>query len=53
MYVSHGDFYAWTVVERLGLATQGLVRAGCAAYTTMDEIECLLAGVREVSTEVR
>ena len=53
VYVSHGDFYAWTVVERLGLATQGLVRAGCAAYTTMDEIECLLAGVREVSTEVR
>ena len=34
VFVSNGDFYATTVVERLGLAPGGLVRAGCACYTT-------------------
>jgi cysteine desulfurase family protein (TIGR01976 family) len=45
VFVSHGDFYAQTVVERLGLAREGLVRAGCAAYTTEDEIARLVEGV--------
>ena len=34
VFVSNGDFYATTVVERLGLSGEGLVRAGCACYTT-------------------
>src|SRR5881275_159604 len=42
IFVSHGDFYATTVVERLGLAPDGLVRAGCACYTVPDEIDRLL-----------
>lgn len=46
VFVSHGDFYASTVVERYGLAEEGLVRAGCACYTTMAEVEGLVAGVR-------
>lgn len=46
VFVSHGDFYASTVVERYGLAEEGLVRAGCACYTTMAEVERLVAGVR-------
>jgi selenocysteine lyase/cysteine desulfurase len=45
VFCSHGDFYAMTVVERLGLADQGLVRAGCACYTTSDEILRLVEGV--------
>jgi len=45
VFVSDGDFYATTVVERLGLAERGLVRAGCACYTTADEIDRLIAGV--------
>lgn len=49
IFVSHGNFYAHTVVERLGLAPEGLVRAGCACYTTADEVERLVAGVREIS----
>ncbi len=49
VFVSHGDFYATTVVERLGLAADGLVRAGCACYTTSEEIERLLAGVRRIA----
>jgi cysteine desulfurase family protein (TIGR01976 family) len=48
IFLSHGDFYAMTVVERLGLAPDGLVRAGCACYTTTEEVDQLLAGVREV-----
>jgi cysteine desulfurase family protein (TIGR01976 family) len=46
VFVSHGDFYAMTVVERLGLAPEGLIRAGCACYTTEDEIDRLVSGVR-------
>lgn len=48
LFLSHGDFYAWTVVERLGLAPEGLIRAGCACYTTEDEIDRLIAGVSEL-----
>ena len=46
VFLSHGDFYAMTVVERLGQAAHGLVRAGCACYTTLQEVDRLLAGVR-------
>ncbi len=50
LFVSHGDFYAQTVVERLGLAGEGLVRAGCAAYTTDEEVARLVAGVSAISS---
>jgi cysteine desulfurase family protein (TIGR01976 family) len=46
VFVSNGDFYAATVIERLGLAPQGLVRVGCACYTTDDEVDRLIDGVR-------
>jgi cysteine desulfurase family protein (TIGR01976 family) len=46
VFVSHGDFYATTVIERLGV--QGLVRAGCACYTTQEEVERLIEGVRKI-----
>ena len=49
LFLSHGDFYAATVVERLGLGEEGLVRAGCACYTTEDEIDRLLEGVAEIT----
>lgn len=48
VFVSCGDFYASTVVERLGLA-DGLVRAGCACYTTEEEVERLVEGVRSMA----
>jgi cysteine desulfurase family protein (TIGR01976 family) len=50
VFVSHGDFYALTVLERLGLADEGLVRAGCGAYTTMEEVERLITGVRALAS---
>lgn len=46
IFVSDGDFYAATVVERLGRSEQGLVRAGCAGYTTAEEVERLIDAVR-------
>jgi cysteine desulfurase family protein (TIGR01976 family) len=48
VFVSHGDFYATTVIERLGRAPAGLVRAGCACYTTSDEVERLVDGVASI-----
>ena len=50
VFVSSGDFYATTVVGRLGL-TDGLVRAGCACYTTEEEVERLIEGVRDVTRD--
>jgi cysteine desulfurase family protein (TIGR01976 family) len=49
VFVSHGDFYAATVVERLELGEEGLVRAGCACYTNEEEVERLIEGVREIA----
>jgi cysteine desulfurase family protein (TIGR01976 family) len=49
LFLSHGDFYAATVVERLGLGDEGLVRAGCACYTTAEEIDRLIEGVKEIA----
>ena len=45
IFASSGDFYALTVVRRLGHEEDGLVRAGIAAYTTEEEVERLLEGV--------
>ncbi|HSE28382.1 MAG TPA: cysteine desulfurase-like protein [Gemmatimonadales bacterium] len=42
LYVSNGDFYASTVVERLGHAEDGLVRVGLALYSTGDDVARLL-----------
>jgi cysteine desulfurase family protein (TIGR01976 family) len=48
LFLSHGDFYAWTVVERYGLQPEGFIRAGCACYTDEAEIDRLLNGVDEI-----
>lgn len=49
IYASNGDFYAATVAERLGRRADGFVRAGAACYTTAEEVERILAGVREIA----
>jgi cysteine desulfurase family protein (TIGR01976 family) len=50
LFLSHGDFYAATVIARLGLEPEGLVRAGCACYTTAEEIRRLIEAVAEIAT---
>jgi cysteine desulfurase family protein (TIGR01976 family) len=49
LFVSHGDFYAQTVVDRLGLQPEGLVRVGCACYTSDEEIERLIEGIQQIA----
>jgi len=49
VFVSNGDFYAMTAVQRLGQAEHGLVRAGAACYTTAEEVDRLVDGVREIA----
>jgi cysteine desulfurase family protein (TIGR01976 family) len=51
LFASHGDFYATTVVERLGRSQEGLVRIGCACYTTDEEIERLLESLQRISND--
>jgi selenocysteine lyase/cysteine desulfurase len=47
VFVSSGDFYATTVLERLGVLERGLVRAGCACYTTVEEVDRLIDAVAD------
>jgi cysteine desulfurase family protein (TIGR01976 family) len=49
IYVSHGDFYAATVIERLALGPEGLVRAGMSCYTTADEVDRLIDQVAAIA----
>jgi cysteine desulfurase family protein (TIGR01976 family) len=48
VFITHGDFYATTVAKRLGYGEAGLLRAGCVAYTTEEEVDRLVAGVRDL-----
>jgi cysteine desulfurase family protein (TIGR01976 family) len=51
VFVSHGNFYAATVVERLGFKNEGVVRAGCACYTTSEEVNRLIEGVQKIARQ--
>ncbi len=52
LFLWDGHFYAIRLVERLGLIDRGgLVRAGLAPYTTADEVERLLDGVRRLAAD--
>ena len=50
IFVSNGNFYATGVMERLGHAQTGAVRAGCACYTSDEEIERLVDGIRRIAS---
>jgi len=49
VFATHGDFYASTVASRLGHARDGLVRAGCACYTSENDVDRLIEGVRAIA----
>jgi selenocysteine lyase/cysteine desulfurase len=48
VFASHGDFYAQTVIERLGV--EALLRIGCACYTTDEEVERVIANASAMSS---
>jgi selenocysteine lyase/cysteine desulfurase len=49
LFVSHGDFYAATIIERLGGWPDGVVRVGCSAYSTESEIARVVESMERVS----
>jgi cysteine desulfurase family protein (TIGR01976 family) len=49
LFVSHGDFYAATIIERLGGWPDGVVRVGCSVYTTESEIQRVVEAVDRIS----
>jgi cysteine desulfurase family protein (TIGR01976 family) len=47
-----GNYYALNLTERLGVEDKGgLLRIGLVHYNTMDEVERLLAGLREIAAQ--
>ena len=53
LFVWDGDFYATTLIERLGLSDSGgLVRIGLAPYNTETEVERLYAAIEEINSGV-
>jgi len=49
-FVWHGHYYAIAVMERLGtLDRGGLVRVGFVHYNTIEEIDRLLAALRQLA----
>jgi len=51
-FLSHGNFYVATVVERLGLQPHGVARAGISIYTTAEEVDRVVEGVGRIAAEV-
>jgi cysteine desulfurase family protein (TIGR01976 family) len=49
IFASNGNFYASAVVEQLGYAAEGLMRAGCACYTTEEEVDRLVRSIQRIS----
>jgi cysteine desulfurase family protein (TIGR01976 family) len=51
VFVWNGDFYATTVCDVLGLSDcGGLIRAGVAPYTTDEDVDRLVDGVRRLAS---
>ena len=48
VFASNGDFYASTIVRLLGHEQDGLLRAGCACYTTEEEVDRLISAVQQL-----
>ncbi len=50
LFLSHGDFYALTAMRELGAPSCSVVRAGCACYTTEEEVERLVRAVAGITS---
>jgi len=49
IFVWHGNFYALTLSETLGLEPDGMVRIGLLHYNTADEVKRLLQALAEMA----
>jgi cysteine desulfurase family protein (TIGR01976 family) len=50
IFASNGNFYATGVMDRLGHSQTGVVRAGCACYTTNEEVDRLVDAIRRIAS---
>ena len=49
IFISSGDFYAKTLMEKLGIRASGsIIRAGLAPYNTTEEVERFIQATREI-----
>jgi len=48
IFVWHGNYYAQPLTEALGVEPDGMVRVGLVHYNTPEEIDRLLAALREI-----
>ena len=53
IFVWHGNFYALPLTEALGLEPEGLVRIGFLHYNTVEEVDHLLAALRNLTSAQR
>lgn len=50
LYTWDGDYYAWELIRRLGLADSGgLVRVGIVAYNTRAEVDRVVASIEAIA----
>ena len=49
IFVWSGDYYAVEVMARLGRSEHGLVRIGFVHYTTIDEVDAVLAALADIA----
>jgi cysteine desulfurase family protein (TIGR01976 family) len=47
-----GDFYAQSLIDRLGLAPEGVLRIGLTHYNTPDEVDRLVAELADIASSV-
>ena len=48
IFVWHGNYYALPVTEALGIEPEGMVRVGLLHYNTSEEVERVLAAMRDL-----
>lgn len=54
VFIAHGDFYASTLAEKIGVNQRGgWIRAGLAPYNTAEEIQRFVEGIQTIASELR
>jgi cysteine desulfurase family protein (TIGR01976 family) len=51
IFASHGNFYALNAARKLGVEPDGLVRLGCACYTSEDEVARVIEEVHAIARD--
>ncbi len=51
IFASHGNFYALNAARKLGVEADGLVRLGCACYTSEDEVARVIDEVHAIARD--